>query len=98
MPAPAKSKPGKLPLHCVRCGHEWTTRYDTPPEICPKCKTLKWNEPYPEGERFLQAVEKALQQELPPEMRRWMRTAFDFYRRAPAAVGLAEDILKALGR
>ena len=30
---------------CERCGHEWRTRTDDTPTICPKCKSPYWNRP-----------------------------------------------------
>jgi hypothetical protein len=29
---------------CEKCGHIWKTRTPEPPEVCPKCKSRKWNE------------------------------------------------------
>lgn len=28
---------------CLSCGHKWIPRRDTPPKICPKCKSDKWD-------------------------------------------------------
>ncbi len=82
-------------LHCTRCGHRWSARYDQPPEVCPRCKSRKWNDPVPEGEGFLRKVEAALDREVPPDMRKFLRACFDFYRSAPPArVALVERIMK----
>ena len=29
-------------LACKRCGHVWTPRSDNP-QMCPRCKSYKWN-------------------------------------------------------
>jgi predicted Zn-ribbon and HTH transcriptional regulator len=31
-------------MECKRCGHEWVKRMDAPSRICPKCKSLYWNQ------------------------------------------------------
>lgn len=33
-------------LHCLRCGHNWIPRKETPPKRCPKCNSPYWNKPY----------------------------------------------------
>ncbi len=36
----------KLPmtrLSCKRCGYGWMPRSDTPPDVCPSCKSRKWD-------------------------------------------------------
>jgi len=30
---------------CLRCGHEWPSRREKPPKVCPKCKSPYWNSP-----------------------------------------------------
>lgn len=31
---------------CYRCGHEWKPdNIDTPPKVCPKCKSPYWDRP-----------------------------------------------------
>lgn len=30
-------------LQCKRCGHEWSPRSDSPPKVCPKCKSPYWD-------------------------------------------------------
>jgi rubrerythrin len=30
-------------LSCTRCGHEWPTRKDSDPKVCPNCKNPNWN-------------------------------------------------------
>jgi predicted nucleic acid-binding Zn-ribbon protein len=29
---------------CERCGHIWQTRNEVLPKVCPKCKSVRWNE------------------------------------------------------
>ena len=29
-----------------RCGHEWLPRKDDKPDVCPKCKSPRWDKPY----------------------------------------------------
>ncbi|MBS3093107.1 hypothetical protein J4456_00830 [Candidatus Pacearchaeota archaeon] len=30
---------------CERCGHEWITRTEEAPIVCPKCKSPYWDKP-----------------------------------------------------
>ncbi len=30
---------------CERCGHEWITRTEESPVVCPKCKSPYWDKP-----------------------------------------------------
>ena len=30
---------------CERCDHEWIPRDETPPKVCPKCKSPYWENP-----------------------------------------------------
>jgi predicted Zn-ribbon and HTH transcriptional regulator len=30
---------------CERCDHEWVPRLDSPPRLCPKCKSAYWDVP-----------------------------------------------------
>ncbi|MEM4137712.1 MAG: hypothetical protein QXF48_03500 [Candidatus Anstonellaceae archaeon] len=30
---------------CERCGHEWITRSEDVPTVCPKCKSPYWDKP-----------------------------------------------------
>lgn len=30
---------------CERCGHKWQPKDSDKPQMCPKCKSLYWNEP-----------------------------------------------------
>jgi predicted Zn-ribbon and HTH transcriptional regulator len=30
---------------CERCGHEWITRSEEAPIVCPKCKSPYWDKP-----------------------------------------------------
>ena len=30
---------------CERCGHEWITRSEEAPVVCPKCKSPYWDKP-----------------------------------------------------
>jgi predicted Zn-ribbon and HTH transcriptional regulator len=30
---------------CARCGHQWRTRTEDKPIICPSCKSPYWNTP-----------------------------------------------------
>ncbi len=30
------------PLHCLRCGHKWTSRIISKPHCCPRCKRYDW--------------------------------------------------------
>ena len=41
----------KLPrFKCLKCGHIWIPRREGTPRICPKCKSIRWDEPLnPEG-------------------------------------------------
>jgi predicted Zn-ribbon and HTH transcriptional regulator len=34
----------KLIRKCLRCNHEWQLRVPVEPKMCPRCKSLKWNE------------------------------------------------------
>ena len=35
-----------LNIHkCLRCGHDWASRMDRLPKVCPKCKSPYWNKP-----------------------------------------------------
>jgi rubrerythrin len=43
---------GKRPLYivsdvltCGRCGHNWRPEGDSPPRVCPSCKSPYWNKP-----------------------------------------------------
>jgi DNA-directed RNA polymerase subunit RPC12/RpoP len=29
---------------CAKCGHIWNKRGDREPKMCPKCKTVNWDE------------------------------------------------------
>ncbi|MDD5435357.1 MAG: hypothetical protein PH343_08010, partial [Nitrospira sp.] len=35
----------QLERKCLRCGYAWTPRKEGIPQICPMCKSTKWNEP-----------------------------------------------------
>ncbi len=37
-------------LFCRRCGHRWTPR-SAVVSMCPKCKSLKWEEPKTTAEK-----------------------------------------------
>jgi hypothetical protein len=30
---------------CERCTHEWVPKAETPPRVCPKCKSPYWDKP-----------------------------------------------------
>jgi predicted Zn-ribbon and HTH transcriptional regulator len=30
---------------CYRCDHEWLSKMPGGPQMCPRCKSYKWNEP-----------------------------------------------------
>ncbi len=32
-------------LRCARCSYEWMPRKDGPPKRCPKCRSIKWDDP-----------------------------------------------------
>ena len=34
----------KLIRKCLRCDHEWQLRVPVEPKMCPRCKSLRWNE------------------------------------------------------
>lgn len=34
-------------LHCYACGYTWFPRRTRLPDVCPKCKSRKWNKPKP---------------------------------------------------
>lgn len=34
-----------LQCTCERCGHEWITRSNEKPRVCPKCKSPYWDKP-----------------------------------------------------
>jgi len=34
-----------LPGCRCRCGHEWLSRDDEKPRVCPKCKSPNWDRP-----------------------------------------------------
>jgi predicted Zn-ribbon and HTH transcriptional regulator len=34
----------KLIRKCLRCDHEWQLRVPAEPKMCPRCKSLRWNE------------------------------------------------------
>ena len=34
---------------CERCGHEWITRTEESPVVCPKCKSPYWDKPLNNG-------------------------------------------------
>ena len=35
-----------LRIHkCLRCGHEWPSRLERLPKVCPKCNSPYWNKP-----------------------------------------------------
>ncbi len=37
---------GMLRIHkCLRCGHEWPSRLERLPKVCPKCNSPYWNKP-----------------------------------------------------
>lgn len=37
---------GMITIHkCLRCGHEWPSRLERLPEVCPKCNSPYWNKP-----------------------------------------------------
>jgi predicted Zn-ribbon and HTH transcriptional regulator len=41
--------PIKLPkCICLKCDYEWTPRVSDP-RMCPKCRTLRWDEPKRDG-------------------------------------------------
>ena len=29
---------------CERCGHDWQPKEEKKPQMCPKCKSLYWNQ------------------------------------------------------
>lgn len=33
-------------LVCQRCSYEWTPRKDQLPKRCPRCRSVKWNDPH----------------------------------------------------
>ncbi len=33
-------------LRCARCSYEWVPRRDELPKRCPKCRSIKWNDPH----------------------------------------------------
>ena len=33
-------------LRCARCSYEWIPRKDQLPKRCPKCRSIKWNDPH----------------------------------------------------
>lgn len=33
-------------LRCARCSYEWSPRKDELPKRCPKCRSIKWNDPH----------------------------------------------------
>lgn len=33
-----------LQITCKRCDHEWISKTEKKPLMCPRCKTYKWNE------------------------------------------------------
>jgi Zn finger protein HypA/HybF involved in hydrogenase expression len=37
---------------CERCGHEWITRTEEAPIVCPKCKSPYWDKPINKGKRI----------------------------------------------
>lgn len=40
----AKNK-SYLEIHsCKKCGHKWPNRKDRKPRLCPKCKSVNWDE------------------------------------------------------
>ena len=41
----AKKKITVWECKCERCGHNWITRKEELPLICPKCKTPYWDKP-----------------------------------------------------
>ncbi|MDE3161176.1 MAG: hypothetical protein KGM92_20615, partial [Acidobacteriota bacterium] len=43
----------KLPnLHCLRCGHDWIPKSRRRPFACPRCHSIRWDEPWSmNGER-----------------------------------------------
>jgi predicted Zn-ribbon and HTH transcriptional regulator len=54
MPEEKKSKPTPKILGAVkvtvlkcqcRCGHEWISREQERPRVCPKCKSANWDKP-----------------------------------------------------
>ena len=37
---------GMITIHkCLRCGHEWPSRLERLPKVCPKCNSPYWNKP-----------------------------------------------------
>jgi len=36
---------------CERCGHEWITRTEEAPIVCPKCKSPYWDKPINKNNR-----------------------------------------------
>jgi predicted Zn-ribbon and HTH transcriptional regulator len=34
-----------LELRCNRCGHRWLRRSAKEPNVCPACKSTRWNQP-----------------------------------------------------
>lgn len=36
---------------CDKCSHEWINRADRDPRICPKCKSVKWNDGVKDGNK-----------------------------------------------
>jgi hypothetical protein len=39
-----------LTLHCSKCGHRWIPKSDRRPIICPRCNSIRWDEPCQTGE------------------------------------------------
>jgi len=52
---------------CERCGHEWITRDDKIPTVCPKCKNPYWNKPL--QERGITAKEEMKYEEFKEKIR-----------------------------
>ena len=32
-------------LNCLHCKHEWPSRLERKPKVCPKCKSYNWDKP-----------------------------------------------------
>lgn len=41
-----------LPGCRCRCGHEWLPRKNEKPDVCPKCKSPRWDKPYVDKNRI----------------------------------------------
>lgn len=30
-------------VRCLKCGYEWYPNSESPPKVCPKCKSYEWD-------------------------------------------------------